>query len=154
MAPHTPIVSELNELLMRLEGLLEEGRRLPWTRRVLVDEDELRTLLNQIGHVIPEEMRQARWIVQERDRILAEAGQEADDIRDRARQEAVSRAAESERVREAKAQAEQIIAEAKAHAQEIRVAGRHYLDGQLAQLEARMADLLATVHANRAELQD
>jgi len=106
MASQTTFVSEFNELLKRIEHILQEARRLPLTHRVLVDEEELRTLLNQIGHVLPEEMRQARWIVQERDKILAQAAQDAEQMREEARQDTAARAAESPWVQEAQVMAQ------------------------------------------------
>lgn len=152
MASQTTFVSEFNELLKRIEHILQEARRLPLTHRVLVDEEELRTLLNQIGHVLPEEMRQARWIVQERDKILAQAAQDAEQMREEARQDTAARAAESPWVQEAQVMAQKIIEEAKEHAHEIRSSGRQYLDDQLGRLESRLQDMLETVQANRDEL--
>lgn len=151
MSKH-PLFSELAELLNRLEALISNGIRVPLTHRVMVDEDEFRTLLNQISHVLPEEVRQAQWIVQERERILVEAGEEAEAIRAQARQEASSLTGQSHVVQEAEARASEILAAARATADEIRRAGKVYLDEQLARVEKELTDILRVIAANRAEL--
>ncbi|MCL5116170.1 MAG: ATPase, partial [Firmicutes bacterium] len=71
---HETIISEVGHLLDKLEALVQSGRRLPWGRQVLVDEDAIRTTIEHLRHTLPEEVRQAQWIIQERDRIIEEAG--------------------------------------------------------------------------------
>jgi len=75
-------------LLDRLEEVLSAGQHVPLTSRTLIDEQECLELLDQIRVTLPEEIKQARRVAQERDRLLAEARAEAERIIQRAENEA------------------------------------------------------------------
>ena len=59
------LLSALNEL----EELIENSGRVPLTRKVMVNEDSILDLLDRIRTTIPEEIRQAKWIIQERRKL-------------------------------------------------------------------------------------
>ena len=68
---------ELFNALNELEEIVETSIKVPLTRRVLVDEDRLLDMLDRIRTTLPEEIRQARWIIQEREKVMAETKKEA-----------------------------------------------------------------------------
>lgn len=147
-----PIISELGVLLERFQELIRQSRRLPWTGRVLIDETELTTLISQIQHILPEEIKQARWIIQERDRILREAGQQADNWMTQARGQVDKLSEESEVLQEARRKAEQIIEQSRATAREIHHGARAYADDILMRLITELRQVTENLEANRAEL--
>ncbi|AUW94516.1 MAG: ATPase [Sulfobacillus thermosulfidooxidans] len=149
-----PIVSELTVLLDRFQQLIQQSRKLPWTHRVLLDEAELTTLVAQIQHVLPEEVKQARWVVQERDRLLEDAHKEAQQIVETAREQAAKLAEESEILQEARRKADQIVDQARTTAREIHRAARVYADEILAGLVTELNHLSQSLEANRAELRE
>lgn len=63
------LLSALNEL----EELIENSGRVPLTRKVMVNEDSILDLLDRIRTTIPEEIRQAKWIIQEREKVMSES---------------------------------------------------------------------------------
>src|SRR5438874_7418002 len=65
-------------LLDQLEEVLGAGSHLPMTSRTLVDEQEILDILDQIRVPIPDEIKAARRVTQERDQLLADARAEAD----------------------------------------------------------------------------
>src|SRR5207247_10890961 len=67
-------------LLDQLEEVLGGGSRLPLTSRTLVDEQEILDILDQIRVSIPDELKAARRLTQERDQVLADARAEAERI--------------------------------------------------------------------------
>jgi len=67
-------------LIDKLDDLIHNARSVPLTDSVMIDREEIYDLLDQMRSTIPEEVKQARWIVKERQEMLAEAKQEADRI--------------------------------------------------------------------------
>jgi vacuolar-type H+-ATPase subunit H len=75
-------------LLDRLEELVGVGRRMPFSTRVMVEEEEFLGLLDQIRAAVPREIRHAQRVVEERAEIITSAQHEAAKILDHARTQA------------------------------------------------------------------
>lgn len=75
-------------LLDRLESLVDVARRMPFSTRVMVEEEEFLGIVDQIRGAVPREIRQAQKVVEERAEIIAGAQQEAAKILDMARSQA------------------------------------------------------------------
>ncbi|NMP22990.1 ATPase [Sulfobacillus harzensis] len=146
------IISEVARLLDKLEELLQDGRRLPWGRQVMVDADAMRTVIQHLRHALPEEVRQAQWIIQERDRIIQSAGHEADQIMSDAMQRARTLAGDAEVVREAQTRADEILRLAESRAREIHQGALAYADEILAQVERTMSRAVEEVRRDRGAL--
>ena len=65
-------------LIDKLDDLVHNARPVPLTDQVRVDREEIYDLRDQMRATIPEEIKQARWIVKERQEMLAEAKREAE----------------------------------------------------------------------------
>ena len=65
-------------LIDKLDDVVHNARPVPLTDQVRVDREEIYDLLDQMRATIPEEIKQARWIVKERQEMLAEAKREAE----------------------------------------------------------------------------
>ncbi len=74
-------------LVDRLENLIASSRRMPLMNQIIVKEADILTIIEQMRTSIPEEIKQARRINQERERILAQAQSEAKNILARAHEE-------------------------------------------------------------------
>ena len=114
-------------LIDKLDDLVHGASTFPMTDKVMIDRDEIYDLLDQMRATIPEEIKQARWIVKERQEMLQEAKEESERILREAREEAQRLASEQEVVKRAQRQAEDIIRDAEAREREIRkikLAGR------------------------------
>jgi cell division septum initiation protein DivIVA len=72
----------------RLEGMLANGKRLPLTSNVVVDQAAALELIDELRHAIPEEVQAARRVNAEGERILERASQEAEQIVVRAQEQA------------------------------------------------------------------
>jgi hypothetical protein len=75
-------------LLDRLEELVGVGRRMPFSTRVMVEEEEFLGLLDQIRAAVPREILHAQRVVEERADIITSAQHEAAKILDHARTQA------------------------------------------------------------------
>ena len=71
---------EIFELLESLEDLIERSRNLPFSAKGIIDKDEMLDLIKEIRLKLPDELKQAKWVKEERQRIIVEAQKEADGI--------------------------------------------------------------------------
>ena len=100
-------------LIDKLDDLVHDAKAVPLTDQVRIDREEIWEILDQMRATIPEEIKQARWIVKERQEMLAEAKREEERLVDEAREQAVREASQTEIVRLAERQAQEIIDEAR-----------------------------------------
>ena len=143
---------ELFNALNELEEIVENSIKVPMTRRVLVDEDRLLDMLDRIRTTLPEEIRQAKWIIQEREKVLAETKKEAGRIMEDVQKQMERRVDESEITRQARIKAEETIERAENIAREIKQGAREYADELLNELEKRIESVISEIRTGRAEL--
>ncbi|MEE4276439.1 MAG: ATPase [Thermoleophilia bacterium] len=140
-------------LIDKLDDLVHNARTVPLTDSVMVDREEIYDLLDQMRSTIPEEIKQARWIVKERQEMLAEAKQEAERLLKEAQDRAEQLASEMEVVRLADRQAGQVLEDAREREREIRLGAEDYADEVLGNLEVNLDKFLAAVRRGRERLQ-
>lgn len=107
-------------LVDRLEAVLSAGWRVPFTNKAIIDEQALLDAIDQMRIAIPEEIKQARRITQDRERFLAQAQAEADQVVNAARERAAYMIQERELTKNADARSQAIIEEGKKEALRIR----------------------------------
>ena len=69
---------EIFTLLETLEDMLEKSRAVPFSSKCIVDKEEILDIIKEVRLKLPEELKQAKWVKEERQRILVEAQNEAD----------------------------------------------------------------------------
>jgi len=140
-------------LIDKLDDIIHNARSVPLTDSVMIDREEIYDILDQMRSTIPEEIKQARWIVKERQEMLAEAKQEAERVIGEAQERADRLASEQEVVRLAERNAQQIMEDAREREREIRLGAEDYADEMLANLEVNLGKLLTAVQRGRDRLQ-
>ena len=140
-------------LIDKLDDTVHNAKQVPLTDTVRVDKEEIYDILDQMRATIPEEIKQARWIVKERQEMLAEAKREAERIIKEARDEQARLINEDEVVRQAEREAEQIVEEARTREREIRLGAEDYADDILNTLEVNLSKFIAAVQRGRERLQ-
>lgn len=144
---------EALNLLDKLEALVSGGARVPLTSRSIVDEQEFIDLLDQIRGSIPEEVRQAKRVSQEREKVILQAQAEADKIINTARDQATSLLEENELVRRAHEHAHAVVQDALQRADDVRRGADEYALAALDELEQHLTRLLATIRKGKATLE-
>ncbi|MBI4898007.1 MAG: ATPase [Actinobacteria bacterium] len=139
-------------LIDKLDDLIHNAKPFPLSDNVRVDKEEIYDLLDQMRATIPEEIKQARWIVKERQEMLAEAKREAERIVKEGQDEQQRLVSEQEVVKQAENHAEDIIEEARAREREIRLGAEDYADDILNTLEVNLEKFLAAVQRGRDRL--
>ena len=144
---------DIVEHIDKIEELINQARKVPFTSNVMVSEEEIYELIDSLRQILPEEIKQARWIVKERKELLDEAKNEADRIVSEALDKASKLIAETEIIKKATKQAEEIVKDAENKARTIRLEAEDYADEKLANLEAILTKLITTVEKGRDQLQ-
>ncbi|NLG50937.1 MAG: ATPase [Chloroflexi bacterium] len=132
---------DILHLIDRLEDLLEHGWRLPLGNKVAIDQDMFLNIIDQMRIVIPQEIKQAREVQQERDRYVAQAHEEARRIIAQAREDAARQLDEHKLRKAADAQAEAIIQRAQQEASRIRSGADEYAEAKLKELAGNLSQL-------------
>lgn len=140
-------------LIDRLEEMVEDARGFPgFGNSAMVDRDAAFDLIDQMRQTIPEELKQARWIVKERQSMLDEARSESDRIIQQAREEAEKLTSEQEVLKQAEKQGADIVEDSRRREREIRLGAEDYADDVLGNLEGNLGKLLDAVQRGRARL--
>lgn len=140
------------KLIDEIEDIIEEGTSLPFSKKIMVDMDEVLDIIKEIRIRLPDEIKQASWIKEEKQRILAEAQKDADNLINEAEyrleelidQEAITKAA--------KERAEEVINKAQSTAKEIRLGAMEYADSLLLETQEQLKDVIGQLNENRKEL--
>src|SRR5215207_6555642 len=96
-------------LIDKLDDTIHNAKPVPLTDQVRVDKEEVYDILDQMRATIPEEIKQARWIVKERQEMLAEAKREAERIVKEARERQTQLVSQQEVTRNAERAADEIL---------------------------------------------
>ncbi len=140
-------------LIEKLDDVIHDARGVPFSGDVKVNKEEMYDLLDQMRATIPEEIKQARWIVKERQEMLAEAKREAERIVSEAKDKQAQLVSQEEIVRQAERLAEDIVEEARAREREIRLGAEDYADEILSTLEVNLQKFIGAVQRGRDKLQ-
>ena len=138
---------EIFTLLETLEDIMEKSRNVPFSTKCVVDRDEILEIVKEIRLKLPDEIKQAKWIKEERQRILVEAQNEANDIIKEAENRIISMIDEHEITRKAYEKKVEIIETANEMSREIKSGTEEY-----AGIEVALEDALKIIQNNRKEL--
>jgi cell division septum initiation protein DivIVA len=144
---------DIMALIDRIEEITDSAKGVPFSNNKMVDPDKVYEIIDEVRAQYPDELKQARWIVKERQEMLEEAEKEANRILEEARDRAQALANETEVVRLAEAQAADILDKARTQEREIRLGAEDYADEMLANLEVNLGKLLTAVQRGRDRLQ-
>ena len=132
------------ELLDELDEIIEVASGVPLVKKVMVDPDEISDIVKEIRQELPDEIQQAQWIKNERERILGEAKAEYESILADARAKADALIENDEITVTAKAKADEIIRVAKENSQVMKMSILDYTDNMLYNLQEKVDQLYAT----------
>ena len=144
------------DLIDQLEELVSTGRRVPFTAGVVVNEDEALELIDRARLGLPDELTQARHLLEDRHRVVDEAEQESERILARAEAEAKrvvdeagaraqAMTGEHEIAEQARAHASTVLAEAEESAAKIRAEADAYAREVMLRLEDQLMRAATTV---------
>jgi vacuolar-type H+-ATPase subunit H len=143
---------EILAVLETLEDLVEKSVSVPFSGKCLVDKEEILEIIKEVRLKLPDDIKQAKWVKEERQRILMEAQKEANNLIKDAEGKISSLVDEHEITKKAYEQANEIISSAQKNAREIRLGTKEYADSVLNKVEEILNDTIEVIKLDRQEL--
>src|ERR1044072_3251967 len=141
---------EIYDILDQMRATIPE--EIKQARWIVKERQEMLATPAQIRAAIPGEIKRARWIVKERQEMLAEAKREAERIVKEARERQNEPVGKEEVTERAERAAGDIIEDARAREREIRLGAEDYADEILNTLEVNLSKFIAAVQPGRRRL--
>lgn len=151
-APVQARLGESEMILRKTIDIIATAPSVPLSSTPRIDRDEIIELLEDALVRVPEEIRQARWMLKERQEFLEKTKREADELLGVARQQAERMVQRTEVVRAAEARARQVIDAAEEETRRLRNETEDFLDQRLGSFEILLDRLSKTVAHGRQRL--
>ena len=150
--PPANYVGDAETLLRRAIDIVATAPTMPLSSSPRIDRDEIIELLEESLNRMPDELRQARWMLKERKDFVAKTRREADELLEAARVRAERMVQRTEVVRAAEQRARQVMEAAEADSRRLKNETEDFLDQRLGSFEILLDKLSKTVHAGRQRL--
>jgi len=141
---------EIMEIIDMMEETIDKATVVPLSGKIVVDKEDLLDYIQEMRLVFPDEVKEAKWVKEERERILAEAQTRSETMIKNAEEKVVQMIDEHEITKQAVEQANQMVNEAQTKAMEIKTDCDQYADDILNDLEKRLEMLISKVHDDKA----
>lgn len=145
---------DIQYLVERLEALVVNARKVPMTSQVILEQATVLDLIDQLRVAIPEEVRQARRINQESDRLLQRAREEAEQIIGAAQEQAALLLQDQAILREAESRGRDIEDRATQKAEETMRGADQYAADVLVRLESDLVKTLSVIKKSLEVLEE
>ena len=129
------------ELLNELEEIINTAPRVPLASKVMVDATEILDLAKDIRLSIPDDVQQAKWVIDEKDKIHAEAKSEYERIIIEARKQADSLVEDNVITQRAKEVAQEVYRRADEYSRDMRIRTYKYMDEVLYNFRQKMDEV-------------
>jgi hypothetical protein len=150
--PDRYAANDSETLLRRVIDIIATAPTFPLSSTPRIDRDEIIQLLEESLDRLPDDLRQARWMLKERQEFVAKTRREADEILEAARVQAERMVQRTEVVRAAESRARQVMDAADSDARRLRHETEDFIDQRLASFEILLDKLARTVAAGRERL--
>ena len=145
---------EVLNLLELLEDIIEEGSKLPFGNKVMIDKSKALEILRDVRISLPDEVKQAEWINTERQRIIDHAKEEAEKMIKDTEDYIKHKVADSEITKKAQENAKEIIEKAENKAKDLKDGSREYAIEVLKKLDTDLGKLNSRLQKNMQELRE
>lgn len=142
----------IEELLDDMDELLDRAKKVPFADdNYVINGRRLRELISDARMSVPEEVKHAKMIEADRDRIIKEAEARAEKLIHQAEERAKAIVEEEAIVKEAKKRALEAVTKAKQESDAIRAATDDYVKGRFQEVEAYFSQGLQDVQTRKAK---
>ena len=129
---------DIQHLVDRLEDLIDEGRHVPFSKFTLIDEERALEIIDQMRISVPDQIEKASRLINQRDRLMAQANEEATRLLELARQKSDELVRRDSITQTADNRAKNIVEQARREADAIRADADQYVLEVLKELEAQL----------------
>ena len=142
----------IEEAISQLYEIIQDARSVPLSSdKCMVERDQILDLLDEISNELPNELKQAKTIVDSRSEVITSAKRDAEAIRKQAQQDAKRMASEEAVYLEAKAQAEELVRSAENKVRELKQVTNDYVDDAMKRTEDAIAQSLSEIRESRTK---
>lgn len=145
---------DILHLIDRLEELFNDGSSLPFLKKVAIDEDKLLDLIDQLRLSIPDEIKKAQSVLNQKERILAQSQEEANRTVLLAQEQAQKLVEKDVIAQDARRVADELIRKAKEETNLIKKEADQYAIDSLDHLEIELSKILAQVRNGMITLKE
>ena len=143
---------DIQAKLDEITEMVETARAMPMSASCMINRTEVLTILDEIRELLPAELREAQWVIKDRDAVVDEGRRRAERIIADAITERDRLVGETEVLREAARQADRIVVDAGESARAMQREVDDYIDAKLANFEVVLAKVLTAVERGRDKL--
>lgn len=140
------------EIINEIEDVVEGAKTAFLSNKVAVDKEEILELISELRLKLPDEIKQATWIKEERERILNEARLDGEKVINDAKVELSKLLSEDSVMVEAKSQAQKLMAETKDKSKQMTLGSINYSDKLLLETQEELKKVIETLNDNRRQL--
>ncbi len=128
-------------LVDRLENLIASSRKMPLVNQIILKESDILNIVDQLRTTIPDEIKQARRVIQDKERILAQAQAEANTLLARARAESEQAVNREGLLKVAEARSQELVRRAEEEAEVLKNEADGYVVETLRALRDHMSSI-------------
>ncbi len=132
---------KIDAILRELEDVINTASSVPLTNKVMVEGEEIIDLLNDIERALPDEIKQARWIQNEKDRILSEAKKEYETVVNDAKRHAESLVEKNEILTKARKRSDEIMMVTESNVRKLKMGTYDYVDKVLYNMQNQLNEM-------------
>ncbi len=144
---------DVDDYLQLIEDRLKSARKVPFSDMVMVDRDEMLYFADMLRELLPNELRQARWLLQQHRQFILEARKEADVILRDAENKMARMIDEHEVTQSAMAEAQRIVDNATSQSRNLQNQTLDYAKQVLSDLETHLTEMLVYIQKNKKDLE-
>ena len=131
------------DLLDELEEIVDTAPNVPLTGKIMVESSEILEIVDDIKKALPEDVKQAKWLKDEKERILAEAKEEYEKIILEAKKQAGFLVDNNDITLKAKKKADSISDAADDYSKVLKLKTYDYLDKMLYDMQDKVDQMNA-----------
>lgn len=144
---------EIMEIIDMMEEAIDKSISVPLIGKIMIDKEVLLDYIQEMRLVYPDEVKEAKWVKEERERILTEAENKAESMRKSTEEKIIQLIDEHEITRKAYEEANSMLNNAQTQSMEIKDDCDKYANDVLGDVERRLEMLLKKVHDDRLYFQ-
>ena len=147
--------NKIDEILDEMDEVLDKAKPFPFAgNKFLVDAERMRELVNDVRLNMPHEIKDARLVAFDRERILNEAKAKSEAIISQAEKRAAAIVSQDAIVKEAKKRAIELLSKAQNNAKEVKKSANDYVDNLMNNTDKFMAAVLQDIKKQKASIRE
>lgn len=141
---------EVLKVIDMLEEVVDKAPSVPFTGKIMLDKDDIIDYIQELRLVYPEELKEAKWIKEERERIISEAESKAEAMQKNAEERILQLIDEHEITKQAYEKANELVTNAQREARAEREECSKYANDILGDVERRLEKLIDKVREDKS----